>query len=668
MRNLKLCCLLILLLWRGVVLQAQPRLFTHMDAFDGLSDNMIQHILQLQDGRMAFTTPKTINLYNGAYFRYFTSNKADECVLPAYLGAYHVYIGEHDLLWVKDYKTLFCFNVRKEKYVAGLGGILRRLNGSSLPVVDLFLDSEKTIWLVRTDGSLWNTRLKKVYKIPSGIGTLQDLDVMDDHVYFFYSSGKVVCVALHTGQIDYISPAYPASEAPLHDWMSLVIKGSDGNFYQVRNGKSAICLRFDPRTRRWKKLLDTPYILHTLVVPTRKTAYVTCGKGLWKLDLCTGRNTYEPSVHMVEGSSVVTDINTVFIDKDGGWWLGTSNNGLLYGHSWREAYGVARTQREQLPLRLFRPLLINVLVNGKSVFMHDFENDAPLSQSAPFIHHFEFKPDQNTLVFEFSALNYALPAHTYYRYRLMSREDSAWRCVTFDPRSRTVDERGILRLPFSRLKPGRYRLQVMGATRPDAVNAPITEITFYIHTPWWQTIGAYILYVVITGVVVFGGVTFYFRQRRRGEKEQLLLERIKRLIERCDQYEAEKAQPVTVKKGPENPPPVTPGDNAFIQKAVTLVKAHIDGAYSVEELSRDLCMERTGLYKKLTSLLDLSPSLFIRNIRLRQAAELLLDGKRNISDIAMETGFSSSSYFSKCFQEMYGCKPSEYAEKYGKST
>lgn len=51
---------------------------------------------------------------------------------------------------------------------------------------------------------------------------------------------------------------------------------------------------------------------------------------------------------------------------------------------------------------------------------------------------------------------------------------------------------------------------------------------------------------------------------------------------------------------------------------------HVIG-YSVEQLSRDLCMERTGLYRKLVNLLDQSPSLFIRNIRLQRAAQLLTE-------------------------------------------
>ena len=93
-------------------------------------------------------------------------------------------------------------------------------------------------------------------------------------------------------------------------------------------------------------------------------------------------------------------------------------------------------------------------------------------------------------------------------------------------------------------------------------------------------------------------------------------------------------------------------ESVFLTRAIELVEKnlHVPG-YSVEQLSRDLCMERTGLYRKLVGMLDQSPSLFIRNIRLQRAAQLILEGNLSITEIAECTGFSSSSYLSKCFQD-----------------
>lgn len=667
MSYLKKVGLLIVLLISGLMVSGQPRLFTHIDAFDGLSDNKVQHILQLEDGRMVFTTPRTINLYDGARFHYFTLPKQNIFALPAYGGACHVYIGHKDLLWMKDRHIVACFDVRRERYVDNLGNVLRKLNASKEPVVDLFLDSGKMIWLVRKDGGVWNTDLRRLFTFSAGIGTLQDVDVSGDKAYFFFSSGRVACASLKTARVEYVSEAYTMAEARLYDKMSLVVKAPDGCFYQLRNGRLAVCLKFNPQNKRWQTLLKTPYVLHTLIVPDKEHAYITCGKGLWQIDLPSGRTSYKPSLQMAEGSSITTDINTVFEDRDNGWWLGTYDKGLLYGHPWRDAFLTGNGSGVALPRKVFRPILINVAVDGKSIPVQVGKKGALLSQSAPFVHHLELESNQNTLSFDFSSLNYALPMKTCYRYRLISGANDEWHTVTFSPQSKMVDEKGVLHLPFSRLRPGDYRLQVAAMISPTE-NAPVTELTFRIRAPWWQTTWAYALYGLLMSALFVGGYLVYNKQKERKRKEQLLLERIRTLVERCNRYETEKEE--QDKENPEQDivEALTPQDNEFLQRAITLVKEHLNGAYSVEELSRDLCMERTGLYKKLTALLDQSPSLFIRNIRLQQAARLLLENKRSISDIALATGFSSSSYFSKCFQEMYGCKPSEYIEKQGKST
>ena len=106
-------------------------------------------------------------------------------------------------------------------------------------------------------------------------------------------------------------------------------------------------------------------------------------------------------------------------------------------------------------------------------------------------------------------------------------------------------------------------------------------------------------------------------------------------------------------------------DRDFVAKAVEAVERNITNpSYSVSQLSSDMCMERTGLYKRLVTLLDKSPSLFIREIRLNRAAQLLQsDNSRTIADIAEQVGFNSASYFSKCFQEKFGCRPSEFNQK-----
>ena len=80
----------------------------------------------------------------------------------------------------------------------------------------------------------------------------------------------------------------------------------------------------------------------------------------------------------------------------------------------------------------------------------------------------------------------------------------------------------------------------------------------------------------------------------------------------------------------------------------------------VGDFSKPIGLSKSQLYRKLTSLTGKSPNTFIHEYRLREALILLNKNVGNVSEIAFETGFSSPSYFSKCFQKRYGYLPSDY--------
>ena len=102
-------------------------------------------------------------------------------------------------------------------------------------------------------------------------------------------------------------------------------------------------------------------------------------------------------------------------------------------------------------------------------------------------------------------------------------------------------------------------------------------------------------------------------------------------------------------------------DEEFLHQAVTCVERHLDDTeYGVEQLSAEVCMSRMNLYRKLLSLTGQSPSGFIRAIRLKKAAVLLAGQGMTVAEVADRVGFSTPSYFSKCFREMFGVLPTRY--------
>lgn len=322
-----------------------------------------------------------------------------------------------------------------------------------------------------------------------------------------------------------------------------------------------------------------------------------------------------------------------------------------------------------------KPLFTGLYLRGTKVLPEAlYDNRVILPATPPYTRSLEFSYDQNFLTFEFSALNYRNPGQTCYRYRLVG-VDAEWRETHTGTLHEGAD--GVLRMAYTNLSPGKYVLRVMASVNGGQWNGGVTELQIVIYAPWWRTTTAYVLYGVLGILIVAGAVWLYNyttrKKMERNHREEILLLRIRNLIEQCNLLVAEKNNKSSQTPAGESQPDETADMNAadagFLARAMELVEQHLEEpGYSVEALSRDLCMERTGLYRKLVALLDKSPSLFIRNIRLQKAAGFILEGKLSIGEIAEKTGFSSASYLSRCFQETYGCRPSEYAEKMKKST
>lgn len=102
-------------------------------------------------------------------------------------------------------------------------------------------------------------------------------------------------------------------------------------------------------------------------------------------------------------------------------------------------------------------------------------------------------------------------------------------------------------------------------------------------------------------------------------------------------------------------------DEEFLKEAVEAVNRNLDNSdFDVEAFSSELKVSANQVYRKIKALTGQTANEFIRTQRLKVAADLLLQRKRSISEIIYMVGFTSPSYFSRCFKEFYGCTPKEY--------
>ena len=105
--------------------------------------------------------------------------------------------------------------------------------------------------------------------------------------------------------------------------------------------------------------------------------------------------------------------------------------------------------------------------------------------------------------------------------------------------------------------------------------------------------------------------------------------------------------------------------DAFLAKLLDIMDKQMDNnTLTVDELVEEMNMGRTVFFNKLKSMTGMSPVEFIREIRVKRAAQLLEDRKHNITEVTYMVGMNDSRYFSKCFKNTYGMTPSEYRKQF----
>ncbi|MCP5050100.1 MAG: response regulator, partial [bacterium] len=102
-------------------------------------------------------------------------------------------------------------------------------------------------------------------------------------------------------------------------------------------------------------------------------------------------------------------------------------------------------------------------------------------------------------------------------------------------------------------------------------------------------------------------------------------------------------------------------DQTFLNDLHNVIDRNLSNwEFNVEELRKELRMGRSTFFKKVRALSGLTPNQFVQSYRLKRGAELLKQNFGTVQDISFEVGFSSPSYFSKCFKERFHQQPSEY--------
>lgn len=184
------------------------------------------------------------------------------------------------------------------------------------------------------------------------------------------------------------------------------------------------------------------------------------------------------------------------------------------------------------------------------------------------------------------------------------------------------------------------------------------------------------LYVLLGTFIVASILYFYFRnrmqrmeieklvalaQQMRGQREEMAKESAQ---SRKDGQDSDAVPSTEDKKADHVERTLSKEEMKFLLMAKERVERNIENPnYTTEQFASDMCMSRMSLYRKLQRTTGQSPTEFIRMMRLKEAARLLVGEECTVSEVVSRTGFATPSYFTKCFKEAFGVLPVEYRRR-----
>lgn len=253
-------------------------------------------------------------------------------------------------------------------------------------------------------------------------------------------------------------------------------------------------------------------------------------------------------------------------------------------------------------------------------------------------------PDQRSLIVTFAAIDYSDNYLVQYAYRMDNSEQ--WNYIGSTPR-----------IAFSNLSPGRHIL-VVRSTNGDGVWVD-NETTLVIEvTPMlWERTWIRIILLLLVIALSTWSVVRYMRHRQHEREREQRLEDILRQYRELSTRQLDTCEEKYTLSEPviENP------DEKMMNQLMCYIEQHIaDEDLKMDQMADAIGISRSVLYGKIKKLMGVSPSDFLRQVRMQRAEQLIAKSRMSISEIAYAVGFADPKYFAKCFKRQTGKTPSEY--------
>ena len=334
------------------------------------------------------------------------------------------------------------------------------------------------------------------------------------------------------------------------------------------------------------------------------------------------------------------------------------NHSIGYGiHFWQEAFRFS----DAIPLLLPDGRWLMGLQNGaftifpKDIRKSDFvppiaitsisiQNGTP-NRAVNLLDTLILSPSERNVTIHFSALDYGERDDIRYAFQ-MEGKDKSWNNLGKNHSATFLD-----------LRPGTHTLRLRSTNSDGIWVDNIRTLTIIVKPTFWETAWAKLLYILLIALIVYAVLRTYRHITELNKKQKETHEAYLALLnakhtERLDESEQQRE--------PISQPKIKPEDDAFMQRAMKFIEEHIgDPNINIGDMAEATATSRSGLNRKMKSLLGVTPLDFIREARIRKACKMLADGWA-VNDVAYACGFSDPKYFGKCFKAEIGKTPTEY--------
>ncbi len=280
-----------------------------------------------------------------------------------------------------------------------------------------------------------------------------------------------------------------------------------------------------------------------------------------------------------------------------------------------------------------------------------------LPERLPYLEELRLSYKENVFRVSFSAMSYLQPSGISYSYYLEGFGEDGW-----------IEAGNHRSVTYTNLSPGTYTLHVRAMTN-EGLQSEDASLRIVITPPFYWNTPAQILYAVVAILLL----VFFVRHLLKKKEKRFVAE-----IQEINVQKEQEIQEINVQKEQEIQEinirmeqevhdarikfmTISDKDQEFLDKMEKVIEKNFSNPeLSVDYLASELGISRSGLFSKIKALTDVTPNEMIQVIRLKHAASLLLSESYRVNEVCYMVGFSSPSYFAKCFQKQYGCTPAKY--------